>query len=43
MNEFRRAKIIEIAHRAPKRIMIRDKGRLEKLASDASNFEWWKR
>jgi Crp-like helix-turn-helix domain len=43
MNEFRRAKIIKIPHRAPRRIMIRDKARLEKLASDASNFEWWKR
>jgi CRP/FNR family nitrogen fixation transcriptional regulator len=43
ITEFRRAKIIEISHRAPKRIMIRDKARLEKLASDASDFEWWKR
>ena len=43
MNEFRRAKIIKIPHRAPRRIMIRNKARLEKLASDASNFELWKR
>ena len=43
MNEFRRARIIGLTHRAPKLIMIRDKARLEELASDASNFEWWKR
>jgi CRP-like cAMP-binding protein len=44
MNEFRRAKIIEIPDRAAKRIVIRNKARLEKLASDAdgSSFKWWK-
>lgn len=43
MNEFHRAKIIEIRDYTPKRITIRNKARLEKLASDASKFEFWKR
>ena len=42
LNEFRRAKIIEIPEHIPKRIVIRDKKRLEQLASDASEFKWWK-
>ena len=41
MNEFCRAKIIQIPEHKPKRIIIRDKARLEQLASDASDFEWW--
>jgi CRP/FNR family nitrogen fixation transcriptional regulator len=47
MNEFRRAKIIEICDRETGRlIIIRTKARLERLASlasDGSKFEWWKR
>jgi CRP/FNR family transcriptional regulator, nitrogen fixation regulation protein len=43
MNEFHRAKIIEIRDHTPRRITIRNKARLEKLASDAPNFELWKR
>ena len=43
MNEFRRSKIIEFGDQAPRRIVIRDKTRLEQLASAPSEFEWWKR
>jgi CRP/FNR family transcriptional regulator, nitrogen fixation regulation protein len=43
MNEFHRAKIIEIRDYTPRRITIRYKARLEKLASDASKLEYWKR
>ena len=46
MNEFRRAKIIEIRDHQPRRIIVRTKARLERLASlasDGSRFEWWKR
>lgn len=43
MNEFHRAKIIEIRDHTPRRITIRNKARLEKLASDAPKFELWKR
>ena len=43
MNEFRRAKIIEIRDHEPRRIIIRTKARLERMASDGSKFEWWKR
>jgi CRP/FNR family transcriptional regulator, nitrogen fixation regulation protein len=43
MNKFHRAKIIEIRDYTPRRITIRNKARLEKLASDASKFELWKR
>ena len=42
MNELRRAKIIEIPDHEPRRIIIRNKARLAELASDASQFEWWK-
>ena len=43
MNEFHRAKIIEIRDYTTRRITIRNKARLEKLASDASKLEYWKR
>ena len=43
LNRFHRAKIIEIRDYTPRRITIRNKARLEKLASDASKFELWKR
>jgi CRP/FNR family nitrogen fixation transcriptional regulator len=43
MNEFRRAKIIEIPDLEPRRLIIIRKARLERLASDGSLFEWWKR
>jgi CRP/FNR family transcriptional regulator, nitrogen fixation regulation protein len=44
MHEFHRAKIIEIRGGRWKRIVIvLNRARLEKLASDASGFDWWKR
>ena len=43
LNRFHRAKIIEIRDYTPRRITIRNKARLEKLASDAPKFELWKR
>jgi CRP-like cAMP-binding protein len=43
INEFHRAKIIEIRDYTTRRITIRNKARLEKLASDASKLEYWKR
>lgn len=39
MNQFRRAKIIEIRDNEPRQIIIRNTAPLEKLASDASKFE----
>jgi CRP/FNR family transcriptional regulator, nitrogen fixation regulation protein len=42
MNQFHRAKIIEIQDYTPRRITIRNKARLEKLVSDDPKFELWK-
>jgi len=42
MNEFHRAKIIQFQGQRQRRFVIRDKKRLQHLAADASDFEWWK-
>ena len=42
MDEFHRAKIIQFQGQRQRRFVIRDKKRLQHLAADASDFEWWK-
>ena len=39
MSQFHRTKIIQFGDQTQRRILIRDKKRLEQLASDPSNFE----
>jgi CRP/FNR family transcriptional regulator, nitrogen fixation regulation protein len=41
INAFQREKIIHFRDREQRRIVIRDKRRLQKLASDASGFDYW--
>ena len=41
INAFQRAKIIQFRDREQRRIVIRDKRRLQKLAADASDFDYW--
>ena len=44
INSFRRAKMIEFRDnvKLQRRVVIRDKGQLSRLAPDAPEFAWWK-
>jgi CRP/FNR family transcriptional regulator, nitrogen fixation regulation protein len=41
INAFQREKIIQFRDREQRRIVIRDERRLQKLAADASDFDYW--
>jgi CRP/FNR family transcriptional regulator, nitrogen fixation regulation protein len=41
INAFHREKIVQFRDREQRRIVIRDKRRLQKLASNASDFDYW--
>ena len=41
INAFQREKIIQFRDREQRQIVIRDKRRLQNLASDASDFDYW--
>jgi CRP/FNR family nitrogen fixation transcriptional regulator len=43
MNELQRTKIVKFQGERQRQIVIRDKKRLQRLASDALGFDWWKR
>jgi CRP/FNR family nitrogen fixation transcriptional regulator len=41
ISAFQKEKIIQFRDRAQRRVVIRDKRRLQQLASDASDFDYW--
>jgi CRP/FNR family transcriptional regulator, nitrogen fixation regulation protein len=41
LSAFQREKIIQFRDRAQRKLVIRDKQRLQQLASDASDFDFW--